>query len=218
VPENNDATSKSHRFARRRRVSVAPREAVMGLDTLEWRVSLLGAGVALIMAIVTAIQWIRNVPIVTTQNPTKSNSCPQGFHLAHSLCKEVLTSTRSAWEVKFFFILVVGLCLLYFTIRRKRAGVACFTVFLGFGLGVGPGLIFFAIGAWLIMRAFRLQKYGEASFFGSNRVAKERGRAKREGRSDGRRANESAKSAASERPTRPEPSKRYTPKKQPRRR
>jgi len=74
------------------------------------------------------------------------------------------------------------------------------------------------LGAWLIVRAYRLQKYGDASFFGSNRVAKEEGQAKRANRAaKGAETSEStaspSKSAAP-----PTASKRYTPKKPPRRR
>lgn len=199
---------------------MASREVVLGLDRLERRISLLGAGFAMIFALATAVEWIRNVATVTTQKPSKTNTCPTGFHLhlVTSLCEKVTRTTRSEWEVRFFFIFIVALCILYFSLRRKRAGVACFSIFLGLGLGVSTGLIFFLMGAWLIVRAYRLQKYGDASFFGSNRVAKEMSRAKREGRTPKIASKGGSSTSTSIPATPPTASKRYTPKKPQRRR
>jgi hypothetical protein len=203
---------------RGRRPSLAPREVVLGLDHLERRVSFIGVGAAFILALVTAIEWARNVKTTTTVKPSTTNTCPSGFHHAGTLCKQVLTSTAGAWEVRLLFIVVIALCILYFTIRRKRAGVACFAIFLGFGPVYGAGLIFVLLGSWLILRAYRLQKYGEAGFASSNRVAKERGQAKREGRVAKTSSTANAKDTTAKALSTPEASKRYTPKKPPRRR
>lgn len=175
-------------------------------------------GIALLLAVVTAVEWARNVSTVTKVNPSKTNTCPSGFHLTNKICEEVTKSTAGAWEVRLLFIVVVALCILYFTVRRKRAGVACFAIFLGFGPVYGAGLLFVLLGAWLIIRAYRLQKYGEAGFASSNRVAKERGQAKRAGRSAKTSSASESKDATSRTIAAPEASKRYTPKKPPRRR
>jgi len=173
-------------------------------------------GAALLLALVTAVEWARNVKTTTTVKPSTTNTCPTGYHHAGTLCKEVLASSAGAWEVRLLFIIVVALCILYFTIRRKRAGVACFAIFLGFGPVYGAGLLFVLFGSWLILRAYRLQKYGEAGFASSNRVAKERGQARREGRAT--KSTSNAKGATAKTVSAPEASKRYTPKKPPRRR
>jgi hypothetical protein len=89
---------------------------------------------------------------------------------------------------------------------------------LGLGLGVSTGLVFFLLGAWLIVRAYRLQKYGDASFFGSNRVAKETGQAKRAERATRSAAKGEAAPAITKSAAPPTASKRYTPKKPQRRR
>jgi hypothetical protein len=175
-------------------------------------------GIALVLAIVTAIEWARNVKTTNTAKPSTTNTCPSGFHHAGTLCKEVLTSTAGAWEVRLLFIVVIALCILYFTIRRKRAGVACFAIFLGFGPVYGAGLLFVLFGSWLILRAYRLQKYGEAGFASSNRVAKERGQARREGRQAKSASTTNAKDTTTKAVPAPAASKRYTPKKPPRRR
>jgi hypothetical protein len=191
---------------------------VLGLDTLERGISLFASLIALVLALVTAIEWARNLPTITTVRYVSGKSCPSSYpkHVGE-FCEHVLRTTRSEWEVKFFFILIVALCLLFFTLRRKRAGVACFAVFLGLGLGLGSGLVFLFLGVWLIVRAYRLQKYGVAGMLSSNRVAKEMGDAKRQGRSSKVTAgSDSATSVA--KPVAPAASKRYTPKKPPRKR
>jgi hypothetical protein len=223
VPDNANLTSSSPMKSRRgRRPSLAPREVVLGLDRLERRVSFFGAGVALLFALGTAIEWARNVSTITKVNPSKTDTCPSGYHhltsRATSICEEISKTSQGGWEIRFFFILLIALCILYFTVRRKRAGVACFAVFLGLGLGFGTGFIFFLLGVWLIIRAYRLQKYGEAGFVSSNRVAKEMGQAKREGRSVTASSTSDSKDATSRATTAPAASKRYTPKKPPRRR
>ncbi len=222
MPENSDSTP-TRSFGRRagRRDSVAPREAVLGLDSLERGISLFGASVALVLALVTAVEWARNLPVVTTTKHVAGKACPKAYPtLVNSLCEHITKTSRSEWEVRFFFILLVALCILWFALRRKRAGVACFAIFLGLGLGIESGLVFFFLGAWLIVRAYRLQKYGVPTMLGSNRVAKEMAIERREGRSSRGVSSASSSSAKSTAPkaTAPEASKRYTPKKPPRRR
>jgi len=130
-------------------------------DHLERTVSLVGAGAALLFALATVVEWIKNVATIATQTPSKANTCLSGYHFvkAKLLCEMLTHTSRSQWEVRFLFITIVALCILYFALRRKRAGVACFSIFLGLGLGVSTGLVFFLLGAWLIVRAYRLQKY-----------------------------------------------------------
>ena len=116
--------------------------------------------------------------------------------------------------------------MLAFAYRRKRAGVVTCALLLGLSMGT-TGFIFLLLGGWLVVRAFRLQKFGDATFKGSNARAREMAQAKKEGRvleSSGSSASDSSsksgsKSAkASTKPSTPAPSKRYTPKQQPRKR
>jgi hypothetical protein len=197
---------------------VAPREVVLGLDSLERGISLFGSCIALVLALVTAIEWARNLPTITTVKYISGKSCPTSYpkHVGE-FCEHILRTTRSEWEVKFFFILIVALCLLYFTLRRKRAGVACFAVFLGLGLGLASGAVFLFLGVWLIIRAYRLQRYGVAGMLSSNRIAREMGDAKRAGRSPKLAAADGTPAPAKS-ATPPSASKRYTPKKPPRKR
>ncbi|MFY9783997.1 MAG: hypothetical protein WAK12_10760 [Acidimicrobiales bacterium] len=198
---------------------MAPREVVLGLDSLERGISLFSSGVAMVLALVTAIEWARNLPTITTIKYISGKACPASYpkHV-DTFCEHILHTTRSEWEVRFFFILIVALCLLYFTLRRKRAGVACFAIFLGLGLGISSGLVFFALGVWLIVRAYRLQKYGVAGMLSSNRVAREMGAAKRGGQPSKLAAAGDGATTTAKPITPPTASKRYTPKKPPRKR
>jgi len=224
VPINADSKSSSRRPRRARRPSLAPREVVLGLDKVERRVSLIGTICAFAISAVPGLDWIRNVKTLTKLTPAKAHVCTAGYNFVAPYC-EKLTATRSSWAIQFFFVFVVALCLLYCTLRSSRAGVACFAVFLGLGHVSDVGVVFFAIGAWLILRAYRLQKYGDPTFAGSNRIAKEMSQAKREGRAPKLHTPASTKGTSGApiktvaKPATPPPaSKRYTPKKPPRRR
>jgi hypothetical protein len=206
---------------------MAPREVVLGLDKTEYQVSLFGTVLAFAMALIPAIGWIRKTKVASTLKPSKSNTCISGYHLVSSTCQRMVDD-QSRWEVLFVCTVVIALCMLYCTIRRKRAGVACFAFLTGFAvaeIGGITGILFFALGAWLMLRAYRLQKYGDPTTKGSNRIAKEISQAKREGREPELDVVQSGDSTVvvkkqAPKPTAaPEASKRYTPKKpQPRRR
>ena len=69
---------------------MVPREVVMGLDPIERGISLFGAGIALVLALVTAIEWSRNLPTITTQKHVKGKACPSAYpKLVNTLCERV---------------------------------------------------------------------------------------------------------------------------------
>jgi len=197
---------------------MAPREVVLGLDSLERGVSLFGAGVAFVLALVTGIEWIRNTPVTTTIKYVKGKVCPAAYSMHVGLfCEHVARETRGYWGIRTAFVLVVGLCILIFALRHSRAAVICFTLFLGLGLGLEAGLVFLFLGVWLMVRAWRLQRYGVPTMLGANRVAREMGLARRESKS--RATPSKAPDPKDAKPAAPPPaSKRYTPKKPARKR
>jgi hypothetical protein len=187
------------------------------MDQIERNVSLFGVAIAIIISLVSLVAWIKKSPVITTQKYVKGKACPKAFPL-HRLefCENILKESSSYWATRFLFVFVVALLLLFFALRRKRAGVACFACFLGIGLGIA-GVVFVFLGAWLIVRAFRLQRYGEATWKGSNTIAREMAQAKREGRDPT--PKPSAGPALAPGPVAPPTaSKRYTPKQKPRKR
>ncbi|HUY43888.1 MAG TPA: hypothetical protein VMU98_09010 [Acidimicrobiales bacterium] len=200
--------------SRRRRQSKAPRSEILGLNQLELRVSWAAAAFAYALALFTALLWARNQPTVTSAKTLANGSCPSGSHFVQKVCQEVTYVSKGSWEFRFFFILFAAVALTYFTWRKKRAGVATFSIFLGLGNGVFFGPLFLLLGVWLIMRAFRLQKYGDASFKGANRAAREQSAERRANRRSGVKSRDKSAATTSTRSTSPTPSKRYTPKKQ----
>ena len=220
MPDNVEPSAKRSRFQRKpRRPSLASREVVFGLDRVERNVSFFGVAIAMIISLVSLVAWIKKSPVITTKKYVKGKTCPSSYpkHVGE-FCEHVLKASDSYWATRFLFIFVVALLLLFFTLRRKRAGVACFSVFLGIGIGIA-GVVFVFMGAWLIVRAFRLQRYGEASWSGSNRAAKELAQARREGRVSTPKSTSASASTAPPGPAAPpSASKRYTPKQKPRKR
>ncbi len=203
---------------------MASREAVLGLDTLERKLSVTLALIALGFGIFFFVQWATNAKIVKSAKPLAHNACTSGYHyvVSSGLCQQS-SYDRGAWLLQFIVVVVLGLAILYTAWRKKRAGVATFALLLGLFLGVaGLGVVFFFFGAWLMLRAYRLQKYGDATWKGSNRVAREMAEARRSGRAPRPTAAPASSTAVAPAPPRaatpPPPSKRYTPKKQSRRR
>ena len=200
---------------------MAPREAILGLDDLERKLSVTLALIALGFGIFFVVQWATNATIVKTAKPLAHHACPTGYHyLASSALCQQISHNRGAWLLQCIVVVVLGLAILYTAWRKKRAGVATFALLLGLFLGVaGLGVVFFFFGAWLMLRAYRLQKYGDATWKGSNRVAREMAQARRSGGAPRPATVDASSTAAPPRAAAPPaPSKRYTPKKQPRRR
>ena len=117
------------------------------MDDVERKVSLFGVGIALVIAIIWAVEWVKKTPVKTTQKFVKGKTCPAAYpkHV-DQFCEHILKASDSYWATRFLFVFVVALFLLFFTLRRKRAGVACFSFFLGLGLGVA-GVVFVFLGA-----------------------------------------------------------------------
>jgi hypothetical protein len=202
---------------------MVPREVVFGMDKVERSVSLFGVAIAIIVSLVPLYAWINKSPLTTTVKKVKGKACATGYKINRKggdLCTHTLKNAQSHWILQFLFVFVVALIILMFALRRKRAGVACFACFLGIGLGIS-GVVFVFLGAWLIVRAFRLQRYGEASWNGSNKVAREMAQARREGRDPTPKPKAKDAPAPTVAPgpvAPPAPSKRYTPKQKPRKR
>jgi hypothetical protein len=206
-------------FARLRpgpkRAAAAPREVVMGLDKIERGSALIAAGLALVLALISAPRLFKNTIITATATPSKTNTCTKGYLLVKSVCDKHIITHPSYWLPQFLLILVVGFGLAAFAHFRRRVGVIVLSLLLGLALG-RVGLIFLIFGGWLIIRAFRLQRYGDATFAGSGARAREVSKARREAKKEGRTYN-SPDTIIAPLPKPPTESKRYTPKKPPRR-
>lgn len=225
MPDNEDSstetTKRSWRRQIRPRASEVPREVVLGMDEIERKVSFAAGGIALILAVFLVPHLLHNTYVIDTAKLNVLHKCQSGYHLVSGACQRTRLTHPSAWIPQFAEIIIFGAALVLFAKRAKRSGVAVCALFLGLALGT-IGLPFLFLGGWLIIRAFRLQKYGDATFSGANRRAREKAKAKREGRViDSKGTTRSGTRRSSKSPikmTGPAPSKRYTPKQNPRKR
>ena len=196
---------------------MAPREVVMGLDKFERGVSFGAAAIALIFTAISlpGILTATTVRHITTAPAKVAPFCqlPYKYEKGINRCVHEVNTHPGYWLPGFLTFLIIGLFIFFFAYRKKRAGVIVSCLILGFTMNPtsSVGLPFMFAGGWLIIRAQRLNKYGDASFSGSSRKAKEISKARREGRSAPANDAPTLKSA-------PEASKRYTPKQRKRRR
>ena len=201
--------TRTSRFVRVRRSSSGSRAEIMGLDNLERKFSFGGAGIALILALFFIPHLVKNTTITVTSKALRSGACPSHYSLVKGACLRHEVTHPTYWVPQFLVFIVVGGAILAFSYLRKRPGVIVGSFLLGLATG-SAGIFFLALGAWLSVRAFRLQKYGDPTFRGSNIKARERAQQRRASNSS---KSTTSKSSMSTTRVTPPPSKRYTPKK-----
>lgn len=202
---------------------MVPRSVVMGLDPFERRVSYFAGALAMVLAGLFMPHLLHNTWVTDTAKPGAKNSCVAPFKLVGRVCQHVHLTHPSDWLPQFLEIFIIGLVIILFAYLKKRVGVSFAGLFLGLAIGT-TGLPFLFLGGWLVIRALRLQRYGDATFMGSSRLARAAADERRAARKAGtpvptRRAAPAPASDAPPAPktaTPPSPSKRYTPKKRPR--
>src|SRR5487761_2534203 len=195
---------------------MVPRSVVMGLDPFERRVSYFAGALAMVLAGLFMPHLLHNTWVTDTAKPGAKNSCVAPFKLVGRVCQHVHLTHPSDWLPQFLEIFIIGLVIVLFASLKKRVGVSFAGLFLGLAIGT-TGLPFLFLGGWLVIRALRLQLYGDATFMGSSRLARAAADERRAARKAGtpvptRRAAPAPPKTAPP----PSPSKRYTPKKRPR--
>jgi hypothetical protein len=204
---------------------MAPREVIMGLDKVERGVSLFAGAIAMILAAVLIPHLLKNTFVTDTAKKAATKPyCTKPYHLVVSMCQHTRLTHPSAWWPQFLEIIIFGAAIIIFALFRRRVGVVVAGLVLWLALST-VGLPFLFVAGWLMVRAFRLQKWGDPTFSGSNREAREQAKARKEGREVTPRAPRPARGtkASTEPPAPraiapPAPSKRYTPKQKPRKR
>lgn len=194
---------------------MVPRQVILGIDKIERGVSFVAGSIALLLALIMSPHLFKNTFVTDTLKSSKTHTCIAGYHLVASVCSRTRLTHPSYWLPQFLEILIVGIAIIAFAWWRKRAGVAVGALFLGLALGT-VGLPFLFLGGWLVIRALRLQKYGDATFRGSSAQAREMAKTRRQEKRAPNKAVKSKTTTASV--ATPSPSKRYTPKQQPRKR
>ncbi len=212
-----------------RRPSAAPRSVIKSLDRVERLAGFGISAIGLFLSLVALYQAaVVKKAIITTSKVPHHGKCGAGYIVFKKTCEEVITA-GGLWAQ--FGVITVSLAAMFvFILLRHRYGAIFFAFWSALVLGLfstGIPFLFFAI--WLMVRAWRLQKYGVATFAGVSKVTKARVEARKAGlpepelpnyaetEEDPRPSRSSRKPAATAttpapRPT-AEPSKRYTPKK-----
>jgi hypothetical protein len=178
------------------------KEAMSRLDAIEVKWAKAGLILATALGIIVPVIESSTHPIRKVTNHLHGKNTP-GY---------VVTSTT--WLL--IGLIVVLFCGLgFWALRRRKRSLVVFTFFVvgfSFTLIFAPlGFALIALGGWLLLRAYRIQKYGTAN---AKKAAVE-ARARPPRRERSRTRNTSTTTAAT--PYKPPtPSKRYTPKAAPR--
>jgi hypothetical protein len=158
-------------------------------------------------------KWAKGALIAAT---VAGIAIPLYFTLENKVTKDGKNSIAVAPDAKLLGLAILVLCAIGFAAlwKRKRTLVAFSFFLLGFAFTLFVGLlgfVFILLGGWLMLRAWRLNKYGTTN---SRAIAREaatrpRGRQRKEA------AKSTSKTAGAGNPAARKPptaSKRYTPK------
>ena len=189
--------------------------ASLPLDDFERKISYAAAAVGLIYAAIYIPHLLKNTYLTSTTKALKDGSCPSKFHLVAKVCTKSVLTHPSYWWPFFIVTMILVVAMGLFAFFRNRVGIIVAGILIAFTTNVSAGFAFFILAAWLITRAYRLNKYGDASMKGAGQRSAQNAALRRQERQS-RRGRAATPATESARPT-PTPSKRYTPKKTPRR-
>ncbi|MGH9006951.1 MAG: hypothetical protein ACRDV6_04425 [Acidimicrobiales bacterium] len=198
------------------------RKAILTLDRRERQVGLIGAGLAALIALTTTLPYVLKpkTPVNETLSASKNHTCSvKNFHFdkANGHCTGKVVYSLDHWLFALAILLLFALAV-FVTVRIGRRGPLGFTALmtgLAYETQVGIlGLPFIAAGGWLLIRAWRVQRYGAPTATRANPSGERRAPPTRAERPT--RAKKAWKANAPEKG--PSASKRYTPKTQKRKR
>jgi hypothetical protein len=194
------------------------RQSMRTLDPLERKIGWVVGALPLLLALILSPDVLHNTPGTAIKVLKKGQHCP--VKLTGTTCVVSVTNHPSQYALQFSFFVAIGLIILFGVWRSKRVLVAVASLFAGLGTGV-TGILSIFYGGWLLLRSWRLQRYGVSDGASVRAIAVERSKERRENRGAPRTPRTSRKAsttATTAGPKPPQSSKRYTPKAQPRKR
>lgn len=231
--------------------------AIRQVDPLERRIGYGGALLTVLIGLVEFIPYIRDPSKRVADDFARvGKHCPKGWKYSlvngtHQ-CVGTTAFTRTHWITELVILLFFGAFLAVATRYGRRSLVAFSMLFAGLAVtsisGSVLGVAYIGAGAWLMVRAYRVQKYGTtkskevAAIAAEQRAERKAARgtggatrpSSRSTSSSSRSSTSSSKSSASTRPSAsrskskkdpptqgkptPQANKRYTPKTPPRKR
>jgi hypothetical protein len=219
------------------------RVQITRIDPTERKLGYAAAILASVVSLITFAPFINN-PALTVQktaSPIRGHTCQHLYRYGkvggHFTCVADVRYSRSHWVTELVILLIFALAVVVATRLRRRAALAFTTLMTGLAmLSVVQSVLafpFIFLGGWLMVRAWRVQRYGSptaksragggSAGSGTTRgwsgaTGGGRGRSTRPATRADARSGRRARSKAPSGPVRPAPSKRYTPKAPPRRR
>ena len=210
--ENPSENGPKPRFSLLGKQSSGPvtRQQVVGLDKLERNLGYFAAFIAFVSSSLAFKNYVsgKATSYIQTAKPSAKHLCQSGYHLNNAIatCEKVITQTHAYWTFQFWGLFGMSLLVAFAAWRANRPMLIVVSLLVGVIAGAA-GLLFIGGAAWLLIRAFRLQRYGNPTFKGANNVARSRAQNR-----PPRQKRGAAAEAVVTKPT-PTPSKRYTPKK-----
>jgi hypothetical protein len=193
------------------------RQRMRTLDDTERRFAWAAGAIALVISL-SYIPRLMHKTVTWTVEPFGALHHCDYTKVVGKSC-ELKTITYPSDYIGFFLLLVVlGLVILACAYFRKRSLIIFASLLAGFFASL-VGLLLIGYGAWLLMRSWRLSRYGAKDGATARKVAMERAADKREQRKSAPRDSR-VKTAKGATPTKSSVnrSKRYTPKAKSRRR
>ena len=165
------------------------RNRMRTLDRTERKWGYGAAGFVLVLSLLLLPSLLHDTYGPPDEKPTGGTCAhPSTFKLVAKTCATIFHP--SAFYLEFALFVVVGGVLLYAVWRSKRA----LTIFTAFFIGLAAlfaqiTLVFvlgMALGAWLLARSWRLQRYGSTNSKEVRKIMTERSEVKRAAKRDGK--------------------------------
>jgi hypothetical protein len=186
--------------------------AIRQIDPLETKIGYLAAALVAIIGLIAFLPYVDDPHKSITQSLKRAGkTCPSGFKATivkgvHD-CTGPVVYSRSHWLVEMLVLLFFA-AFIFAAVRIGRRSALAFATLLA-GLAVEGttgsiiGLAFVGAGGWMILRAWRVQRYGSTSAKNAATTAGSRPVRKKRGAST---------DTSSNTPAPPQANKRYTPK------
>jgi flagellar biogenesis protein FliO len=208
------------------------RNLVNQIDPTERKIGYIASGLAVVLTLVSTIPYmVRRVSVATTTKPSGHTCANHYTYTTHSgsaaTCNTVYPTSHYAFSL---ILLLVFSAAIFVTVRIGRRAPLAFTLVLT-GLAIGSVIAntiivlpFIFAGGWLLLRAWRSQKYGSPSAKAPlpGYTPPRRGPAPKAGAASGRSGGSTTNASRRSRKNQPPPSptgrtapsanKRYTPK------
>jgi hypothetical protein len=161
------------------------RARITQVDDTERKLGYAASILAAVIALIAFVPFINNPSLTVnkTATPGKGHTCATFFHYTKVngkfTCLEHLRYPRSHWVTELLIVLVFALAIFITTRIKRRAALAFATLMTGLAmLLVVQSILAFAfilLGGWLMIRAWRVQRYGSPTAKGPARGSATRG-------------------------------------------